>query len=104
MTCLAYQELHIRVNIFQATQCKDWKCSGGRSIKEGKNWLSVLPIISCCQFPHRAADVTWEWKLSDSVTQLLRFTATENIIRDLVIQLEVRKPELIANLFILLKG
>lgn len=45
-----------------------------------------------------------EWKLSDNVTQLLRFTATENIIRDLVIQLEVRKPELIANLFILLKG
>lgn len=53
---------------------------------------------------HRAAGSTREWKLSDSVAQLWRLTATENIIRDLVIQLEVRKLELIANLFILLKG
>lgn len=102
---MAHQESPIRVNIFQATERKDWKCWGGRSTEEGKkNCFLFCRLFLGCQFPHRAADVTWEWKLSDSVTQLLRFTATENIIRDLVIQLEVRKPELIANLFILLKG
>lgn len=52
----------------------------------------------------RAAGSTREWQLSDSVAQLWRLPATENIIRDLVIQLEVRKLELIANLFILLRG
>lgn len=70
----------------------------------GKIGFSLCQCFLGCQFAQRAAGSTREWQLSDSVAQLWRFPATENIIRDLVIQREVRKLELIANLFILLRG
>ena len=70
----------------------------------GKIGFPFCQYLLGCQFAQRAAGSTREWKLSDRVAQLWRLTATENIIRDLVIQPEVRKLELIANLFILLKG
>lgn len=103
MSYLAYQESHIRV----FSRRKGERIGSAEEAElpwREKIGFLFCQYFLCCQFPHGDADARWEWKLSDGVTQLLRFTATENIIRDLVIQLEVRKLELIANLFILLKG